>query len=298
MKILVTGASGLIGRSLVPALEADGHTVVRMVRKKPAGPGEIYWSIDTREIDRAGMEGADAVVHLAGEPIAAEKWTPERKFLIRESRIKGTTILSEAIAKLGRKPKAFVVASAVGFYGDKPNETLNESSAPGMDWLSHICRDWERTTEIVSDKGVRTVLARFGIVLSRRGGALAQMLTPFNLGLGATLGSGRQYMSWIEIDDAVGAILHVLKDESVSGPVNVVAPNPVTNAEFTAALAKALGRPAFLTAPEFALRFMYGELADRALLASQRVEPKVLRESGFAFKYPELGGALAEALKK
>jgi uncharacterized protein (TIGR01777 family) len=298
MKILLTGSSGLIGSALVPVLTAAGHTVVPMVRKKPVGANEVYWNIDTREIDSASMEGADAVVHLAGDPIASEKWTPERKFLIRESRIKGTTILSEAIAKLSKKPKTFVVASAIGYYGDRQGETVNERSAPGMDWLSHICRDWERTTDVASEAGIRTVLARFGIVLSPKGGALERMLTPFKLGVGGKFGEGRHYMSWISIDDAARAVLHLIETESIRGPVNVVAPNPVSNEEFTKTLGSVLGRPAILSVPEFALRMMFGEMANHLLLTDQRVEPAVLDASGFTFRHPKLEGALRAVLGK
>jgi uncharacterized protein len=298
MKILVTGSSGLIGSALLPLLTSAGHTVVPMVRRKPAGQNAIYWNIDTREIDTEAMEGADAVVHLAGDPIAGEKWTPERKFLIRESRIKGTTILSEAIAKLKRKPETFVLASAIGYYGDRPGETVHERSAPGMDWLSHICRDWESAADVAAEAGVRTVLARFGIVLSPDGGALERMLTPFKLGVGGRFGEGRHYMSWISIDDAAAAILHILKTDSIRGPVNVVAPNPVPNEEFATTLGKVLGRPTFMSVPEFALRMMFGEMANHLLLTDQRVEPKVLEETGFAYRHPQLDGALKHLLAK
>jgi uncharacterized protein (TIGR01777 family) len=291
MKIIVSGASGLIGSELTSVLRAAGHTVLSMVRTKPASKDEVYWNIDTREIDTDAMEGADAIVHLAGEPIADEKWTAEKKFLIRESRIKGTTILSEAVAKLKQKPKTLVVASAVGFYGDREGETVNERTAPGMDWLSHICRDWETATDVASEAGVRVALTRFGIVLSPKGGALARMLTPFKLGLGGKFGDGTHYMSWITIEDAARAVLHVLENDSLQGPVNVVAPNPVT-------LGRVLGRPTLFSVPEFVLRMMFGEMAERLLLTDQRVEPTVLQESGFEFKYPELEGALREVLGK
>lgn len=298
MKIIVTGASGLIGSALAPVLTGAGHTVITMVRGKPAGPNEVYWNIDTREIDTEGLEGADAVVHLAGDPIASEKWTPERKFLIRESRIKGTTILSQALAKLQHKPKTFVVASAIGYYGDRPGETVNERSAPGLDWLSHICRDWESASDVAADAGIRVVLGRFGIVLSPKGGALERMLTPFKLGVGGKFGSGSHYMSWISIDDAARAIVHVLENESIRGPVNIVAPNPVSNAEFTSTLGKVLGRPTFMSVPGFALRMVFGEMADRLLLTDQRVEPQILAETGFSYEHPRLEEALRHVLEK
>jgi uncharacterized protein (TIGR01777 family) len=296
MKILVTGASGLIGTELAPFLTAGGHEVARLVREAPK-TGDVRWDPARGTVDAAGLEGVDAVVHLAGEPIADGKWTPEKKIRIRESRIRGTKLLAETIAKLSRPPRVFVSASAVGYYGHRYDEVLPETIMPGMDYLSRVCREWENASEAAAEAGVRVVNPRFGVVLSPKGGALARMLPPFKLGLGGKLGDGTQYMSWITMDDTLGAIRHALETDALAGPVNVVAPSPVTNAEFTATLGRVLGRPAVLSVPAFALRFMYGELADAALLASQRAEPKRLRETGYAFLHPELEGAMRHLLR-
>jgi uncharacterized protein (TIGR01777 family) len=297
MKILISGASGFIASALIPFLTTGGHEVVKLVRSKP-GAGEIAWDPARGRLDAAAIEGFDAVIHLAGESIAEGKWTPEKKIRIRESRIKGTTLLSDTLAKLSRKPKVFVSASAVGYYGHREEEILPESIMPGMDYLSRVCREWENAADSAAEAGIRVVHPRIGIVLSPKGGALGKMLTPFNLGVGGKLGDGTQYMSWVAMDDAIGAIIYALENETVKGPVNVVSPNPVTNAQFTETLGKVLGRPTVLSVPAFALRFMFGEFADAALLISQRVEPKVLKDSGYKFLYPDLEGALRHVLGK
>ena len=296
MNILVTGATGLIGSALGASLTSIGHGVVRLVRTQPQ-PGEkaARWDPLAGTIDASAFEGVDAVVHLAGENIA-ERWTPAKKVKIRESRVKGTQVLCEALARLASPPKVLVSASAIGYYGDRGEETLTDESPPGRGFLSEVCRAWEAATEPARQRGVRVIPLRFGVVLSGSGGALAKMLPPFRLGLGGVLGSGRQYMSWIALDDAVGAIQHAIATEALQGPTNVVAPQAVTNQEFTKTLGAVLGRPTVIPLPAFAARLMFGEMADELLLASTRVQPAKLRASGYGYRYPELEGALRHLL--
>ena len=297
MKIVVTGATGLVGSALVPSLVAGGHSVVRLVRKQSnAGAGnnvtDALWRPDRGEIDAAALAGCDAAVHLAGENISEGRWTDEKKRRIIESRVQGTRLVSETLARLEPRPRVLVSASATGYYGDRGDELLTEGSAAGKNFVAKVCREWEAATEPARAAGLRTVLLRFGIVLSREGGALAKMMTPVKLGVGGKLGSGRQYYSWIAIEDAVAAVRHALENEAVGGPVNLVSPQPVTNAEFTKALGHALGRPTLFAVPAFAARLAFGEMADELLLASARVEPAQLKTTGFEFKYPTLEAAL------
>lgn len=297
MKILVTGSHGLVGSALIPALEAGAHEIVRLVRSTPkAGAPEVQWDAEKGSIDVARMEGLDAVVHLAGENIAEGRWTDEKKARIRDSRVKGTRLLSEALARLAQPPRTLVSASAIGYYGDRGAEVLPETSAPGSDFLAGVCRDWEAATQPAEESGMRVIHLRFGIILSETGGALAKMLTPFRLGLGGKIGSGKQFMSWIALDDVVGVINHALTLDALRGPVNVVAPNSVTNQEFTKMLGHVLSRPTIFPVPAFAARLAFGEMADALLLASTRVEPLRLKESGYAFQYPELESALRHVL--
>ncbi len=297
MKVLVTGASGFVGSALVPFLVNEGHFVVRLVRKATApGHSEVAWDPERGTIDLDALEGIDTAVHLAGENIAASPWTAEGKRRIRESRVGGTRLLCESLARLDRPPKALVCASAVGYYGDRGHELLREDSPPGTGFLAQVCRDWEAATEAAGRKGIRVVRLRIGMVLSARGGALARMLGIFRAGLGGRVGSGEQYVSWIALDDLVGAVAHAIRTESLEGPVNAVAPRPVTNREFAKTLARVLGRPAVLPAPAFAVRLLLGEMADELLLASARVEPDRLLLSGYAFRHPELEGALRDLL--
>lgn len=302
MKIIVTGSTGLVGTALVRSLLAEGHQVTRMVRGgaqtfRAPGTSAVSWDPSKGTVNAAELEGHDAAVHLAGEPIAG-RWTEEKKRRIRESRVKSTRLLAETLAGLKDKPRVLVSASAIGFYGDRGGEVLHEESASGDDFLSEVCREWEKAALPASQAGIRVVHLRIGIVLSARGGALAQMLTPFKFGLGGPIGGGRQYMSWVALDDVVGIIRHALTHEEVRGPVNTVAPQPVTNAEFVKALGRALNRPAVLPMPAFALRLALGrEMADALLLGGARVEPARLKATGYQFAYPELEGALRHVLK-
>lgn len=299
MKILVSGASGLVGSAVVGNLSSKGAEVLQLVRQRPHDEArEIAWNPAEGVADAGKLEGLDAVIHLAGEPIAEGRWTEEKKRRIRESRVLGTRVLSEALMKLERKPSAFLSASAVGYYGSRGSEILTEESAPGDDFLARVCREWEEATTPALEAGIHVVTMRFGVILSSEGGALTKMLTPFKLGVGGRLGSGRQYMSWISLEDVVGVIDFLLGTETLSGPVNTVAPQPVTNREFTEALGEALSRPTLLPVPEFAMRLAFGEMADVALLASQRVEPARLKAAGYVFKHAELRAALRAILKK
>ena len=298
MKILITGSTGLVGSALIPSLKSSGHQIVRLVRSKPKDASEVYWNPEQGTINAAELEGLDAVVHLAGENLAAGRWTDEKKKRIRESRVKGTRLLSETLAQLNEKPAVLVSASAVGFYGNRGDEILTEQSASGSDFLAEVCREWELATQAAAQAGIRVVNLRFGVIFSGEGGALKKMLTPFRMGIGGKLGSGHQYMSWIAIDDAVGAIEHALQNDSLRGPVNVVAPQAVTNREFTKTLGRVLSRPTIFPVPAFAARLAFGEMADATLLSSQRVEPERLNEAGYTFKYPTLEAALRHVLNK
>jgi uncharacterized protein (TIGR01777 family) len=297
MKVLVSGASGLIGSRLVADLTAGGHLVLLLARPGSTPPGPcVRWDPSSGGIDVAAMEGLDAVVHLAGESIAEGRWTDAKKALIRDSRVKGTRRLSQALAELAHPPGVLACASAIGFYGDRGDDRLTETSPPGHGFLADVCREWEAASDMAKDRGVRVAQLRFGMVLTSAGGALARMLTPFRLGAGGRVGSGRQYVSWIALDDAAGAFGRVLADETLDGPINVVAPNPVTNAEFAKTLGRVLGRPTLMPVPAWVARRMFGQMADELLLSSARVEPKRLLDAGFAFRYPELEGALRHLL--
>lgn len=298
MKVLISGSRGLIGSALASALTGGGATVARLVRgaAKPDA-ARITWDPPSGEIDRAALEGFDAVIHLAGENIASGRWTAARKAKIRDSRIQGTRLLAEALSELRSPPQVFVSASAIGYYGNRGDEVLNENSKPGTGFLAEVCQEWERAADPASGRGTRVVHPRFGMVLSPLGGALGRMLTPFRLGAGGVVGSGKQWMSWISLDDAVGALVYCLENHSLSGPVNFVAPQAVTNRDFTRTLGQVLGRPTVLPAPAFALRLALGEMADALLLSSQRVEPARLVAAGYAFLHPGLEAALRNLLR-
>lgn len=297
MIVAVTGSSGFLGSGLVAFLAAGGHRVIRLVRREPA-PGEdaLRWDPSSGAITMPGPALADAVVHLAGESVASRRWTEATKQQIRASRVTATQRLAETLARLARPPRAFVSASALGYYGDGGAQVLTEESAPGVGFLAGVCREWEAATAPATAGGIRVVNLRIGLVLSPAGGALAKMLTPFRLGVGGVVGSGTQYMSWIDLDDLTGAIGHALATDTLSGPVNAVAPTPVTNAEFTRTLGRVLRRPTLLPLPAFAARLAFGEMADELLLASARVVPARLQATGYAFRYPTLEGALRHQL--
>jgi hypothetical protein len=300
MRIAVSGSTGLVGSEMVAVLSAGGHEVVRLVRRVPS-PGEmvVRWDPEAGVIDAGGLEGCDAVVHLAGENVGAGRWTAARKAAIRDSRVRGTRILCDALAGLARPPKTLVCASAVGYYGDRGEELLTEESPHGAGFLAEVCREWEAASAPAARKGIRVVALRIGMVLSVKGGALARMLPLFRAGLGGVIGGGRQYISWVALDDLPGIVLHALQCGGLSGPVNAVAPRPVTNREFTEALGRALSRPTLLPVPAFALRLAVGgEMADALLLASARGIPRRLKETGYHFRYPEIGGALRHLLGK
>jgi uncharacterized protein (TIGR01777 family) len=296
MNILVTGASGLIGQTLIPSLTAGGHGVSRLVRSKPQGGGaEVYWNPAGGDIGRPKLEGFDAVVHLAGEPITG-RWNATKKTAIRESRVKSTRLLCETLARLSKRPRVLVAASASGYYGDRGDEVLREESGAGSSFLSQVCQEWEAATKPAAESGMRVVNLRFGFVLSTAGGGLAKMLPAFKMGAGGKIGSGKQYMSWIEIDDLVQIILFATTAGTLRGPVNVVAPHPVTNFEFTKTLGRVLGRPAIFPMPAFAVRLAFGEMGKELLLASARIEPARLLSAGYQFRFPELEGALRHLL--
>jgi uncharacterized protein (TIGR01777 family) len=289
MKIAVTGSTGLVGSALVPLLTSAGHDFVRLSRPS-------QWDPEKGTIDVAALNGIDALVHLAGENIAAGRWTGKRKARIRDSRVKSTKLLSDTLAKMQTPPKVMISASAIGFYGDRGTELLREDSAPGTGFLPDVCRQWEAATDPATRKGIRVVHLRIGVVLSRNGGALSKMLFPFKAGIGGKIGSGRQYWSWISIDDLCSTILHCIQATGLHGPVNAVSPSPVTNFEFTKALGRVLHRPTFFPLPAFAARLVLGEMADALLLASTRVEPAKLLGSRFVFQHKGLEAALANLL--
>lgn len=299
MKILVSGSHGLVGKALINSLTTDGHEVLRLVRRaRTFGALEVEWHPNQGQIDAEHLEGLDVVVHLAGESIASGRWTDDKKRAICESRVKGTSLLSEALARLSRPPSVFLSASATGYYGNRGDELLTEQSAPGDDFLSSVCIEWEQATKPAIEKGIRTIQTRFGVILDTDGGALAQMLTPFRMGIGGRVGTGKQWMSWIALDDVVNGLKFLIADKPVQGPVNFVAPNPVTNAEFTKTLGRVLARPTWFPVPAFGARLAFGELADALLLSSQRVEPGILEDKGFLFSWPTLEPALRHLLDK
>jgi len=296
-RVVITGASGLVGSSLAGFLATRGHRVDGLVRRPPeAGSTDIRWDPATGTIDAAALEGADAVVHLAGESIAAGRWTPAHKRVVLRSRTDGTRLLAETLARLRRPPRVLISASAVGYYGDRGAEPLSEDSAAGRGFLADVCQAWEAAADPARRAGIRVVHPRIGMVLAAAGGALARMLTPFKLGLGGVVGNGRQYMSWIALDDLVGALHHLIFTDSISGPVNAVAPGPVTNREFTKTLSRVLRRPTLVPLPAPMVRLLFGEMGQALLLDGARVLPARLQASGFRFLYPDLESALRSEL--
>ena len=297
MEVLITGASGLLGQALQKSFDDKGYEMLLASRKEPEDDRHIQWSIDGGFTDPEKLEGVDIVVHLAGENVSGLRWTDEKKKAIHDSRVLGTRNVVDAISKLKKKPKTFIASSAIGFYGERGDEEVVESSAAGDNFLAGVCKEWEAESRRAEDAGIRTVLLRTGIVLSKDGGALATMLLPFKMGVGGVVGSGKQWMSWISLDDEIAVVNYCIENENIRGAVNAVAPNPVTNQEFTKTLGDVLYRPTFLPLPEFAVSMIFGEMGDALLLASTKVMPKRLEDAGFKFKYPELKPAIEHAVK-
>ncbi len=306
MRILISGSSGFVGTALIESLAAQGHEIARLVRpgsarKNSGGSARaqtVEWDPVAGRFDAAGAEGADALIHLAGASIADGRWNNARKNLLRTSRIDATRHLIGAFSKLQRPPRMVVAASAIGYYGSRGEESLTEASAPGTGLLPALCKEWEAETSRASEIGARVAITRFGIILAAHGGALQKMATPFKLCAGGRLGDGRQWMSWVTLRETVNIIQFALATDGLAGPVNVVSPNPVRNAEFTRVLAKSLHRPAIFPAPAFALRMALGEMADALLLSSQKVMPSRLTDAGYTFLNPDLAGALVEIFRK
>jgi uncharacterized protein (TIGR01777 family) len=299
MNILVTGSTGMIGTALIEFLKARGHRVTRLVRASmQSSEPVVRWDPNAGVLQANEIEGCEAAVHLAGESIAGGRWTAAQKTKIRDSRVHSTTLLAETLAKLKQPPKVLVSASAIGYYGNRGDETLREESSPGTGFLPATCVEWEKAADPARQKGIRVVHPRFGIILSPKGGALAKMLLPFKLGAGGIMGNGKQYWSWVSLDDVIGAIHHAIVTESVKGPMNVVAPRAVTNYEFTKTLGRVLSRPTIFPLPAFAARLVLGEMADELLLASARIEPARLLATGYKFHHTELEKALRDLLRK
>ncbi|NKB72418.1 MAG: TIGR01777 family protein [Candidatus Latescibacteria bacterium] len=297
MQILLSGSSGLLGSALAPRLESLGHSVVRLVRASSVVNGpQIQWSPQAGLLESEALEHIDAVIHLAGENIGGKRWSPEQKARILASRTQPTSLLARTLAALDHPPQVLICASATGFYGDRGDEILDEDSAVGTGFLPEVCQAWEEAADPARQAGIRVAHIRFGVVLSRQGGALAKMLPPFSWGVGGPMGSGRQYMGWIALEDAVGSLIHILAKDDLHGAVNAVAPEPATNAQFARALGRALHRPSFLPLPAFVARLVAGEMADALLLASTRAVPRRLFDSGFQFRHPQLDQAIDAAL--
>jgi len=295
-KILVSGSSGLVGTALLPALQASGYEVTRLVRGTVPGNQQIGWD-PARSLAPESVSGFDTVIHLAGESIVG-RWTEAKKGRILESRVQGTRNLVKALVEASQRPRVLISGSASGYYGDRGDEILRENSPSGQAFTSELCRQWEAATEAAANAGIRTVQIRLGVVLSATGGALQKMLPPFRMGVGGNMGNGRQWLSWIDLQDVIGAIQYILKTEALQGPVNLASPNPVTNAEFTKTLASVLSRPAVFPMPAFAARLVFGQMADELLLASQRLEPAKLLASGYVFQKPDLRRTLSAILEK
>jgi len=291
MRVAISGTTGLVGQALCERLDRDGHEALKLVRRPTASDAEIQWDASGGTLESDKLNGTAAVVHLAGENIAAGRWTTAKKSRIRESRVQGTQVLAEALAGLACPPQVFVAASAIGYYGDRGDELCLETTSPGQGFLPEVCVAWERATQPAIDAGIRIVNLRIGMVLSRRGGALKQMLLPFQLGAGGRIGHGRQYWSWTTLDDLVGVIIRCLADESLAGPVNVVTPHPVTNREFTKSLGNVLHRPTLFPMPAPLARIAFGEMTDALILASARVAPGRLNEHGYAFQHATIDDA-------
>jgi len=296
MRILITGASGLIGKALTRSFDEKGHELLLASRSEPKSDRETKWTVEDGFAEPERLEGLDAVIHLAGESVSALRWTDEKKAAIRNSRVDGTRSVVDALSRLKKRPKTFISGSAIGFYGDRDDEILSESSGAGDNFLAQTCREWEAESRRAEDAGIRTTLLRTGIVLSKDGGALATMLLPFKMGVGGVIGDGKQWMSWISLDDEIRAIEFVLEHDDIRGAVNLASPNPVTNQEFTSTLGEILYRPTFIPLPEFAVSMLLGEMGDELLLASTRAIPARLDDLDFEWQFPDLKTALEHAL--
>ena len=297
MKVLITGAGGLIGKALQASLQEKGHDLLLASRSQPRNDSYVQWSVEDGFREPEKLEGIDAVVHLAGESVNGLRWTDDKKKAIRESRVLGTRNVVSAISKLKQRPKVLVSSSAIGFYGERGDEEVTESSPAGQTFLADVSKEWEGEARCAEDAGIRTVLLRTGIVLSKDGGALGTMLLPFKIGVGGVIGSGKQWMSWISLDDHVEAINFAIENETIRGALNAVSPHPVTNEEFTKTMGEVLYRPTFIPLPEFAVSMLMGEMGDELLLTSTKVIPRRLEDAGFQFKYPDLKAALEHAVK-
>lgn len=296
LRIAITGSTGLVGQALTDRLSQQGHEPIRMVRAAAADEGQIAWDIHSGVKDARALDRVDAVVHLAGENIASGRWTKAKKARILDSRVQGTVRLAETLAGLNHPPQTLVCASAIGYYGDRGDERLTEESGPGANFLADVCQRWEQAAVAAVNAGIRVVHLRFGVILSARGGALTRMLTPFKLGLGGRIGNGRQWMSWITLDDAVDVVCRALTTAELKGPVNVVSPRAVTNQMFTKILGRVLSRPTMFPLPAPIARLMLGQMADELLLASARVVPAKLEAAGYEFHHAELEAALRDLL--
>ncbi len=298
MKILIAGSSGLVGSELIKCFKGRGHEVMRLVRsEEQLSDDTLLWDPEHHELKLSDFENFDVVINLAGENISIGRWTDEKKQKIRDSRVMGTHMLAELLARLENPPKLFLNASAIGYYGNRGDEVMTESSEPGAGFLSDVCQKWEEATDPAKNAGIRVVKLRIGVVLSTSGGALARMLLPFKLGLAGVIGSGKQYMSWIAMDDLIGIVLHIVNHENLEGPINAVSPHPVTNYAFTKALGKVLKRPTIFPMPAWVARFIMGEMADSLVLSSTRVAPNVLQQSDYTFLYPSIDKALEHLLE-
>ncbi len=299
MTILISGASGVIGSALVPFLTTGGHRVVRLVRRPPDKSGdEIFWDPDSKKLCLDSIGNIDAAIHLAGDHIGSGRWTDQKKNRIIQSRVRGTTLIAEKLAALDKPPRVVICASAIGYYGNRGNETLDESHGPGNDFISMVCDQWEQSARLLPDKGIRTSFLRIGVVLTPLGGALQRLLLPYKFGIGGKIGSGSQYISWVGMEDVLGSIHHILFHDSVSGPVNIVSPNPVTNKTLTKTLGLILSRPTPFPIPSKVIQFAFGEMGKEILLSSTRVMPQKLLQTGYRFKNPVLDEALKQMLGK
>ena len=296
MKVFVTGASGLVGTDLCAQLVAEGHEVGKLVRRPAKTDAEVQWNPVDGTIESEKLEGCDAIIHLAGENIAGRRWNDAFKAKIRDSRVDGTRLIAEAVAGLANPPSVVVCASAIGYYGDRGDEQMFEDSTPGDDFLADVCKEWEQAADPIRARGIRTVHLRIGVILSTKGGALAKMLFPFKMGGGGIIGNGRQYWSWVSLDDVVGGLIHCMNTKELDGPVNGTSPEPATNYDFTKTLGKVLKRPTFLPMPAFAAKLAFGEMGEALMLSSTRVIPKKLVDSGYQFKHSGLESAFIRAI--